>query len=256
LRDSKPEHRTDPFEAIAVPDHGRCRQSHGSSGIVPAMKNIRSITIDLDGTLLDTVPDLAAAANGMMRELGHPEYDQATVGSFVGRGIPKLVERCLPGLDPAALAAAELVFRKHYSIENGRRSKLFAGVIEGLAAFRTAGLPMAVITNKAAEFTEPLLAATELTAWFEFAVSGDSLPEKKPHPLPLLHSCQRLGTRPEENLHIGDSRHDAAAARAAGCPVFLVPYGYNEGDDVNGIDCDAIVSTLLDAAQRVTRCNS
>lgn len=215
------------------------------------MKKIRSVTIDLDGTLLDTVPDLAAAANGMMRELGRPVFDEATVGSFVGRGIPKLVERCLPGLDPSALASAQDVFRKHYALENGRRSRLFDGVLDGLRAFRGAGLPMAVITNKAAAFTEPLLAATQLAAWFEFAVSGDSLPEKKPHPLPLLHACERLGTRPDENLHIGDSRHDAAAARAAGCPVFLVPYGYNEGEEISGIDCDAIVSTLLEAARRV-----
>jgi hypothetical protein len=110
-----------------------------------------------------------------------------------------------------------------------------------------------VITNKAAAFTEPLLLATELAPWFGFAVSGDSLPEKKPHPMPLLHACERMGTRPAENLHIGDSRHDAAAARAAGCPVFIVPYGYNEGDDVQGIDCDAIVASLAEAARRIAR---
>ncbi|MCF8152257.1 MAG: phosphoglycolate phosphatase [Burkholderiaceae bacterium] len=215
------------------------------------MKTIRSVTIDLDGTLLDTVPDLAAAANGMMRELGRAEFPIETVAAFVGRGIPKLVERCLPDLDAAALEQAQNIFKKHYAIENGRCSKLFPGVLEGLQALRAAGLPLAVITNKAAAFTEPLLSATKLAVWFNFAVSGDSLPEKKPHPMPLLHACQRLGTTPEENLHIGDSKHDAAAARAAGCPVFLVPYGYNEGEDVQGIDCDAIVTSLLDAARRI-----
>jgi len=215
------------------------------------MKPIRSVTIDLDGTLLDTVPDLAAAANGMLRELGRPEYDIDTIAGFIGRGIPKLVERCLPDLDAEAVAQAQAVFHRHYAIENGRRSRLFPGVLEGLQALREAGLPLAVITNKAAAFTEPLLLATQLAPWFEFAVSGDSLPEKKPHPMPLLHACERFGTSPEENLHIGDSRHDAAAARAAGCPVFLVPYGYNEGEDVQGIDCDAIVTSLLEAARRV-----
>ena len=215
------------------------------------MKPIRSVTIDLDGTLVDTVPDLAAAANGMMRELGRPEYAIGTIASFIGRGIPKLVERCLPDLDAGAVAQAQAVFRRHYADENGRRSTLFPGVLDGLLAFRTAGLPMAVITNKAAAFTGPLLVAMQLAPWFEFAVSGDSLPEKKPHPMPLLHACQRLGTVPAENLHIGDSRHDAAAARAAGCPVFLVPYGYNEGEDVQGIDCDAIVVSLAEAARRI-----
>ncbi len=220
--------------------------------MVTLMNPIRSVTIDLDGTLLDTVPDLAAAANGMMRELGRPEFPIDVVASFVGRGIPKLVERCLPDLDAAAVAQAQDIFRRHYAIENGRRSTLFPGVLEGLQAFRAAGLPMAVITNKAATFTEPLLLATALAPWFGFAVSGDSLPEKKPHPMPLLHACERMGTRPAENLHIGDSRHDAAAARAAGCPVFIVPYGYNEGDDVQEIDCDAIVASLAEAATRIS----
>ncbi|MDO8787111.1 MAG: phosphoglycolate phosphatase [Sulfuritalea sp.] len=215
------------------------------------MKPIHSVTIDLDGTLLDTVPDLAAAANGMMRELGRAEFPLELVASFVGRGIPKLVERCLPDLDAAAVAAAQDIFRRHYTIENGRRSTLFPGVLEGLRAFRAAGLQLAVITNKAAAFTEPLLVATQLSPWFGFAVSGDSLPQKKPHPMQLLHACQRMGTTPAENLHIGDSRHDAVAARAAGCPVFIVPYGYNEGEDVQGIDCDAIVASLAEAARRI-----
>jgi phosphoglycolate phosphatase len=212
---------------------------------------IRSVTFDLDGTLVDTIPDLAAAANAMLRELGRPEYDMATVAVFVGRGIPKLVERCLPDGDADALAQAQAIFRRHYAVENGLRSKLYPGVLDGLQAFRTAGLPMAVITNKAAAFTEHLLQATQLASWFEFAVSGDSLPERKPHPLPMLHACGRLGSSPAENLHIGDSRHDAAAARAAGCPVFLVPYGYNEGEGVQGIDCDAIVASLVEAARRI-----
>jgi phosphoglycolate phosphatase len=215
------------------------------------MNPIRSVTIDLDGTLLDTVPDLAAAANAMMRELGRPEYDMAVVAAFVGRGIPKLVERCLPDLDAEGLARAQALFQDHYAIENGRRSTLFPGVLEGLQAFRLGGLRLAVITNKAAAFTEPLLVSTQLSPWFDFAVSGDSLPHKKPHPAQLLHACERLGTTPAENLHIGDSRHDAVAARAAGCPVFIVPYGYNEGEDVQGIDCDAIVASLAEAARRI-----
>jgi phosphoglycolate phosphatase len=212
---------------------------------------IKSVTIDLDGTLLDTVPDLAAAANAMLRELGRDEYPVEVIAGFIGRGIPKLVERCLPHLDPAAVEQAQAVFRRHYAVENGRRSTLFPGVLEGLRALHDAGLPLAVITNKAAAFTEPLLVATGLAHWFEFAVSGDTLAHKKPHPAQLLHACGRMGTSPAENLHIGDSQHDAVAARAAGCPVFIVPYGYNEGADVQGIDCDAIVASLEAAARRV-----
>lgn len=220
------------------------------------MNPIRSVTVDLDGTLLDTIPDLAAAANAMMRELGRPEYPLETVASFVGRGIPKLVARCLPDLDEATVDAAQAIFRRHYAIENGRCSTLFPGVLDGLAAMRDAGLRLAVITNKAAAFTEPLLVASGLAPWFEFAVSGDTLAHKKPHPAQLLHACERMGTAPAENLHIGDSHHDAVAARAAGCPVFIVPYGYNEGMDVQGIDCDAIVTSLAEAAQRVLGANN
>jgi phosphoglycolate phosphatase len=215
------------------------------------MNTICSVTVDLDGTLLDTIPDLAAAANAMMRELGRPEFPLETVATFVGRGIPKLVARCLPDLDEAAVEAAQAIFRRHYAIENGRRSTIFPGVLEGLQAMRDAGLHLAVITNKAAAFTEPLLVASGLAPWFEFAVSGDSLAHKKPHPAQLLHACERMGTLPGENLHIGDSHHDAAAARAAGCPVFIVPYGYNEGEDVHGIDCDAIDASLAEAARRI-----
>lgn len=215
------------------------------------MATLRSITLDLDGTLLDTIPDLAAAANAMLHELGQRELPEATIASFVGRGIPNLVSRCLPHWQGDALLAAQEVFKRHYAHTNGQQARLYPGVLDGLAAFRAAGLRLAVITNKAAAFTEPLLVATGLNHWFEFAISGDSLPEKKPHPLPVLHACERLGSLPGENLHIGDSKHDAHAAQAAGCKVFLVPYGYNEGDDIRQIACDAHVATLVEAARLV-----
>ncbi len=212
---------------------------------------LRSVTIDLDGTLLDTIPDLAAAANAMLRELGHSELPEATIGTYVGRGIANLVSRCLPELRGDSLSSAQAVFQRHYAHTNGRHARLYPGVLEGLAAFRAAGLRMAVVTNKATAFTEPLLRSTGLDQWFEFAVSGDTLAEKKPHPLPVLHACARLGSQPAENLHIGDSKHDAHAAQAAGCKVFLVPYGYNEGEDVRQIACDAHVATFIDAARLV-----
>lgn len=212
---------------------------------------IRSVTLDLDGTLLDTIPDLAAAANAMMRELGRAEYPVETVASFVGKGIPNLVARCLPDLDDAALKQAQAVFRRHYAVENGRRSKPYPGVFEGLQLLRAAGIPLAVITNKASDFTGPLLASSGLAPLLEFAISGDSLAEKKPSPLPVRHACARLGVPPAQNLHIGDSGNDYHAARDAGCPVLLVPYGYNEGQDVRELDRNAIVGSLAEAAHLV-----
>lgn len=219
------------------------------------MKHIRSITIDLDGTLLDTAPDLGAAANAMLVELGHTPYPLATITEFVGMGIPNLVNRCLPDLDDAGHANAVAIFRRHYALENGSRSRIYDGVLEALAVFRQAGLPMAVVTNKVTKFTDPLLEITKLAPWFAFAISGDTLPDKKPHPAQLLHACERFGTLPQENLHLGDSATDAAAARAAGCPVLLVSYGYDAGEPVQDVDSDGIVGSLLDAARRVTSNN-
>ena len=214
---------------------------------------IHSLTFDLDGTLLDTLPDLAAAANAMLAELGRPPLPLATIAGFIGHGTVNLVARCLPDVtdDATALDAAQAIFRRHYAIENGRRSQPFPGVMAALEQFAAAGLPLAVVTNKPAQFSEPLLVATGLADFFRFVICGDTLAEKKPHPLPLLHACQRFGVAPAENLHIGDSRHDAASARAAGCPVWLLPHGYNAGEPVRAADCDAIVASFDEIARRV-----
>lgn len=217
---------------------------------------VESVTLDLDGTLLDTVPDLAAAANGMLQELGLPPRSVEEIRVFVGRGIPNLVKRCVTRGDKPEedfLRHATGVFSTHYAATNGRQAAPYPGVIEGLAAFRRMGLRMACVTNKAAAFSEPLLDMTGLAEFIELTVSGDTLPEKKPHPLPLLHACETLHVKPSHNLHIGDSRHDAFAARAAGCPVFCVPYGYNEGADVRELECDAIVATLDEAASHIVK---
>jgi phosphoglycolate phosphatase len=220
---------------------------------------VESITLDLDGTLLDTVPDLSAAANMMLREIGLPQREEAEVRQFVGSGIPMLVARCITrdvGPEPALLERAIQVFRGYYAVTNGRRATVYPGVIAGLTAFRRMGLKLACITNKAAAFTEPLIRMTGVADYLDLTVSGDTLPEKKPHPRPLLYACEYLGVAPADNLHIGDSHNDATAARAAGCRVFCVPYGYNEGTDVRKLDCDAIVLTLEEAATRITALNS
>jgi phosphoglycolate phosphatase len=215
---------------------------------------IRSVTLDLDGTLVDTVADLAEAANRMLAELGEPARTVDEVRSFVGKGIPNLVGRCLNrGEAPSAerLHAAHEVFKRHYAEVNGVASTIYPGVMEGLAYLKARGVPMGVITNKANVFTDQLLERLGLTSWFAVVVGGDTTPNKKPHPDPVLYACKALGSEPGENLHIGDSMNDIEAARAAGCPVYCVPYGYNEGEEVDSDDCDALVSTVLEAAQRV-----
>lgn len=212
---------------------------------------IKAVLIDLDGTLLDTVADLADAANAMLVELGRLTLPQDTIRDFVGKGIPHLVGRCLgyAGESAAPDASAALaMFWRHYAAVNGRRARIYPGVLEGLQALRRAGLKTACITNKAAAFTVPLLEATGLAPLIDLTVSGDTLAEKKPHPLPFLYVCERFGVAPAEALVIGDSRNDVVGARAAGCPVFCVPYGYSEGEDVRDLGADAIVGTLEEAA--------
>lgn len=217
---------------------------------------IQSVTIDLDGTLLDTIEDLAVACNAMLAELGQPQRTLAEIHRFVGKGMAVLVERCLTATAPPdaeALAAGVDLFRRHYREANGRSARLYPGVLDGLAALRAQGLALACVTNKPAAFTLPLLERTGLAGWFPVVVSGDTLPHKKPRPEPILHACAEMGSQPASNLHIGDSINDIQSARAAGCPVLCVPYGYNEGRPVDSADCDALVSSLVEAAAWVAK---
>lgn len=219
---------------------------------------IKAVVIDLDGTLLDTAPDLADAAIAMAEELGLPPVDLATVKTYIGNGVSRLVKRVLTRHldaepDTALFAQALPLYEKHYSAHVSRKSRPYPGVLEGLAAFKQAGFRVACITNKAEKFTRPLLRDTQLLEYFELVLSGDTLPKKKPDPLPLLHACKHFGIQPNELLLIGDSLNDAQAARAAGCPVFCVPYGYNRGRPVTELDLDAVVPSLLEAAKLITK---
>ncbi len=218
---------------------------------------VGAVLCDLDGTLLDTMPDLHAAVNAMLRDLGRPELPCETVASYVGRGIANLVKRALAVslevTDDSVPPPQEALdsFRRHYARENGRSVRVYPGVMEGLKALKAKGFPLAVITNKATAFTLPLLDSTGLSRYFDVVVSGGLLPRLKPDPMPLIWACGRLGVSPGDALFIGDSVNDLRAARDAGSHIFLVPYGYNEGGDVQELDCDAIVPTVEVAAQRI-----
>jgi len=222
---------------------------------------VKAVMVDLDGTLADTVPDLAAAANLMLRELGRPGLDEGVIRDFVGKGIAKLVERALAGGRDGAVPEESLkqalpVYERCYAAVNGRHTTVYPGVMEGLQALRAARLPLACVTNKAERFTLPLLEHLELARYFEQIVAGDTLPQRKPDPEPLLHACRKFGIAPHEMLMIGDSVNDAQAARAAGCPVFCVTYGYNEGRDVRTLDVDAIVASLFEATRLIQKAQS
>ena len=210
---------------------------------------------DLDGTLLHTSPDLAAAASAALAECGHRLVDAAQVEQFVGKGIDVLVQRCLRHIgqpdDGAVFETLRAAYMRHYEALNGVHATPYPGVFEGLDALRDAGYKLGVCTNKTGRFTQPLLERCKMAQYFDVVVSGDTAARKKPHPDMIEYAANRWGTRVSEILFIGDSGNDTAAARAAGCPVWVVPYGYNEGEPVQNLDCDGIVSNLLEAAQRL-----
>jgi len=218
---------------------------------------VKAVLFDLDGTLVDTAPDLHAAVSAMLADLGRAPLPLSAIHAYVGRGIGNLVKRSLAGaleVDEAASAPADALasFKRHYARENGRKARLYPGVIEGLEAMKAMGLPLAVITNKASAFTLQLLELTGLSRYFDVVVGGDDLPRLKPDPMALVWVCGRFNVSPSDALFIGDSVNDFRAARAAGCHVFLLPYGYNEGRDVRELDCDAIVSSVESAALRIS----
>ncbi|MBN9697968.1 MAG: phosphoglycolate phosphatase [Zoogloea sp.] len=221
---------------------------------VHAPATVRAVLFDLDGTLLDSIPDLSEACHRMMLELGRTPHDIEVIRTFVGKGMLNLVRRCLSEhgtATEAEMEAAVAAFQRHYAEVNGAATLLYNGVVPALQALRERGVAMACVTNKPSAFTGPLLARMGLADYFAVTVSGDTVAEKKPHPAPLRHACAQLGVGVDEALMIGDSANDAQAARAAGMPVLLVTYGYSEGISVDSIECDGLLSSLVDALPRI-----
>jgi phosphoglycolate phosphatase len=221
------------------------------------LTGIRAAIIDLDGTMVHTAPDFHVAINRMRQDLDLRPLSIETITDFVGKGTENLMRRVLSvdfgpqNVDihfPAALES----YQKHYFAINGDYSSVYPGVREGLDALRDKGLRLACVTNKPIAFALPLLEKTGLRAYFELVYGGDSLPKKKPDPYPLLQVCEDFDLRPSQVVAIGDSSNDAQAARAAGCRVLNVPYGYNHGEPIHKVDSDGIVSTLLDAANLIS----
>lgn len=189
----------------------------------------RGVLVDLDGTMVDTAPDLCAAAALMLADLGRPALSQATVAGFIGNGVPTLVARVLAAaglVGSVDQATAETLFTHHYGQTNGRHGSVYPGTQDGIAALWDAGYRLACVTNKPVEFAEALLRKTGLRRYFDALVGGDTLTAMKPSPEPLLHACQLLGVEPQRAIMVGDSAVDVAAASAAGMPVWLVGHGY------------------------------
>lgn len=210
--------------------------------------------VDLDGTMVDTVGDFEQALGAAFTELGLPRPDRAFISRAVGKGTENLIRRALEhvGGTAALFDDATARYQRHYIAINGQFSDVYPGVIEGLRALRQMGLRLACLTNKPNAFAKPLLAGKGLAGFFEHVFGGDAFERKKPDPLPLIKTCEALGMAPARVLMVGDSSNDAQAARAAGCRVVLVSYGYNHGEPVSSAGADRVIDRIdeLDALLR------
>ena len=215
------------------------------------LAGIRLVAFDLDGTLIDSVPDLAAAVDAMLRECDLPVAGEARVSEWVGNGSHKLVERALrdaqgQGPEPERLERAHERFLHHYALAPSARTRVYPGVREALGGLRERGLVLTLVTNKPHAFIAPILESLDLLGYFDLAVGGDTLARKKPDPAPLLHVAERFSIAPGECLMIGDSRHDIDAGKRAGFRTLAVPYGYNHGEPVALSRPDGMVESLAE----------
>lgn len=203
---------------------------------------------DLDGTLVDTAPDIAVSLNAAMGLRADQAVSAVEVRTWVGRGARFLVQRALDrvGADQAELGSVLAEFADHYEKHPLVESSLYDGVIETLATLKSRALPLAVVTNKLARVSRPLLEATALATYFDLTLCGDEVTRGKPAPDLLLGACTALGVDPALTLMVGDSSNDVAAARAAGCPVVCVSYGYNHGEAIDDSEPDRIIDSLLE----------
>ena len=207
---------------------------------------LQAAIVDLDGTMVDTVGDFEAALGAMLTDQGLPHVSRSFIERTVGKGSEHLIRSTLAevGADAALYDTAWARYQHHYLAINGQFSAVYPGVVEGLQALAAAGLKLACLTNKPGNFARPLLAAKGLDGFFSHVFGGDAFARKKPDPLPLIETCRALGTTPARTLMVGDSSNDAQAARAAGCPVVLVNYGYNHGRPVEEAAPDAVIARL------------
>jgi phosphoglycolate phosphatase len=221
--------------------------------MIPTPGRLRAVILDLDGTLVDTAIEIGLALNETLAELGLAVVSLEKATALIGRGVRSLVERALEKESSATdLDRAVELFEAHYARLVGTRATLYPGVTEGLEALRHGGFRLAVVTNKPRAPTEKLLAHLEIARFFESVVAGDDGFRRKPFGDMLAAATRAMGVEIGEALMLGDSDNDVLAARDAGCLVWCVPYGYNEGRPAELLRCDRMVATVRDAAEVLT----
>lgn len=209
------------------------------------------ILIDVDGTLVDSVPDLAYCIDQTMKDLHRSVWGEDAVRNWVGNGVERLVKRALLGTldgepDATLFDRAIKIFLDYYADNVCERSQLYPGVREGLEFFKSGGFRLGCVTNKAEQFTLPLLKALDIESFFSIIVCGDTLAKKKPDPLPLLHAANFFKLKPTNCLMIGDSVSDVTAARAAGFQIICMSYGYNHGQDIRNFKPDRVIDSMTE----------
>jgi phosphoglycolate phosphatase len=216
-----------------------------------ALRPVEMVLIDVDGTLVDSVPDLAYCVDEMMQQLDMPVRGEANVRNWVGNGVERLVRRALTDSldgepDDALFEKAYPIFLDLYADNTSKRSILYPGVTEGIAFLKSARYKLGCVTNKATQFTEPLLKDLGIYDNFSIVISGDTLPQKKPDPAPLLYAAEFFGVAPKEAMMLGDSVSDVKAARAAGFQIICMSYGYNHGEDIRTANPDAVIDSMAE----------
>jgi phosphoglycolate phosphatase len=209
------------------------------------------VLIDVDGTLVDSVPDLAFSVDQMLTDLDMPVRGEDKVRLWVGNGLERLVKRALTDAmdgdpDKYLYQRALPLFKSHYAVNNSKRSHLYEGVNQGLDYLQGRAYRMGCVTNKASEFTHPLLHDLGIADYFEVIICGDDTPKKKPDPMPLLTAAQRMQVDPHRSLMLGDSSNDVSAARAAGFQIICTSYGYNHGEDIRRYGPDAVIDSMAE----------
>src|SRR5450830_678937 len=230
------------------------------------LNELDAVIVDLDGTMVDTLDDFCVALNRMLGDLPPPfasaQVDRVWVGNMVGKGSENLINSVLAHVYAAQVAIDSVAkvlpvdelallyrqawpsYQRHYLAVNGQHATVYPGVVAGLTYLKSQGLMLACLTNKPTAFAVALLKAKGLDGFFTLVFGGDAFERKKPDPLPLLKTCEALGSVPHRTLMIGDSSNDAQAARAAGCPVLLVTYGYNHGQPIHDVEADGYIDSL------------
>ncbi len=215
------------------------------------IKKPEMVLIDVDGTLVDSVPDLAYCVDEMLKALDMPVRGEEAVRHWVGNGVERLVRRGLINAldgepDEALFEKAMPIFNELYAVNTSVRSCLYPGVKEAMEFLKSTDVKIGCVTNKAAQFTLPIIKDLGIADYFEIVVCGDTLAKKKPDPLPLLHSAEQLGVKPENALMLGDSMSDVKAARAAGFDIICMSYGYNHGESIHDSNPDAVVDSMAE----------